>query len=240
MALTGLKKRIHAGERIVGVGLPLSTSKDRLEEILGQGPYDFVNVDSQHSALNEERLVEFCQMADEHDVHVQFRIKHTRHTYMIGNYLDLGPYGVEVPQTELESTVEEALESFYYSPEGGRSYGGAARQGAKDHPDPVEYAAWWNQFGVLWMQIESVEAVTQARALAKSGVDCLSFGPIDLMFSLKRYPHHSFNTMDDCVAYVVKALEDTSAAVCVRSYAPDLREKYFDMGVTVLLESPVS
>ena len=240
MEFVGLKKRIHAGERIVGVNMPSSTAKERFEEILAQGPYDFVNVDSQHSPLNEERLVEFCGMAEEHDVHVQFRIKHTRHAYMIGNYLDLGPSGVEVPQTELEATVEEALEAFYYPPEGRRSYGGAARRGAKSLPDPVEYAEWWNRAGVLWMQIESVEAVTRARALAKSGVDCLSFGPTDLMFSLKEYPHHSFETMDDCVAYVVKALEGTNVAVCVRSYTPDLRQKYTDMGVTVLLESPVS
>ena len=48
----------------------------------------------------ESELAEFCAMAEELDVFVQFRIKHTRNAYLIGNYLDLGPCGVEVPQVE--------------------------------------------------------------------------------------------------------------------------------------------
>lgn len=127
MQFTGLKKRIHTSERITDVIVSSPVARDRFEEILDQGPYDFVSIDSQHRPFNEERLVEFCEMAGEYGVHVQFRIKHTRHAYMIGIYLDLRPCGILLPQTELGSTVAEALRSFYYPPDGGRSYGGAAR-----------------------------------------------------------------------------------------------------------------
>ena len=99
----GLKKRIHAGEKIYGAAMPPTTSRDGLKAVLEKDHYDFVSIDSQHSALNEERVVEFCQMAEELGTQVQFRIKHTRHSYMIGNYLDLGPAGVEVPQTGNQS-----------------------------------------------------------------------------------------------------------------------------------------
>ena len=143
----GLKRKIHAGERVVGVSVPVTLTRERFEAILRQGPYDFVAIDSQHTPFNEERIAEFCAMAAERDVFVQFRIKHTRNAYLIGNYLDLGPCGVEVPQTETESTVTEALHAFYYPPEGGRSYGGSARRGAQGK-DPAAYAAWWNRFGV--------------------------------------------------------------------------------------------
>ena len=91
----------------------LPSRRDRFKEILDQGPYEFVSIDSQHRTFNEERLVEFCEMAGEYGVHVWFRIKHTRHVYMIGNYLDLGPCGILFPQTEFGSTVDEALRSFY-------------------------------------------------------------------------------------------------------------------------------
>ena len=130
--------------------------------------------------LNEERLVEFCQMAEAMGVHVQLRIKHTRFTYLIGNILDLGPTGVEVPQVEQESSVLEAVDNFHYPQQGVRSWGGSARWGLKDHPDPADYMAWWNSTGVLWIQIESIHAVGNARRLAKPGVDCLSWGPMDL------------------------------------------------------------
>ena len=84
--------------------------------------YDFVSIDSQHTPLSEERIAAFCDMAAERDVFVQFRIKHTRNAYLIGNYLDLGPCGIEIPQTELEETVDDALHYFYYPPAGGRSF----------------------------------------------------------------------------------------------------------------------
>ena len=70
----------------------------RLEDILSKDQYAYVSVDSQHAPLNEESLVAFCSMANDMGIHVQLRIKNTRQTYLIGNYLDLGPSGVEVPE----------------------------------------------------------------------------------------------------------------------------------------------
>jgi 2-keto-3-deoxy-L-rhamnonate aldolase RhmA len=232
-----LKRRIHAGETVYGISVPMTVDKGKLQATVERGGYDFVSVDSQHSPYNEDRLVSFCGMAGEIGVHVQFRIKHTRHSYLIGNYLDLGPTGIEVPQVEEESTVDESVAFFYYPQRGIRSWGGAPRAGFEARSDRLEYAAWWAETGVLWMQLESVGSVTNARALAKAGVDCVSFGPADLGFSLEAHPGHHLKTVDDCVRHVVEQLRDTTAAVCFRSGPPENRQKYADMGVTVLLES---
>jgi 2-keto-3-deoxy-L-rhamnonate aldolase RhmA len=238
MAEKTLKQRIHDGEHIYGIAAPISSDRARLKAILDQGDYDFVSTDSQHSAYNEERLVAFCEMANELDIPVQFRIKHTYNAYLIGNYLDLGPSGVEVPQVELESTVDEAIAYFYYPQIGIRSWGGAARKGMEERSDRLEYAQWWGEYGVLWMQIESISAVTNARKFAKAGVDCLSFGPADLTFSIEGHAQHPFQTVDDCVRHVAEQLADTSIAVCYRNGTPDTRAKYAEMGVTVFLEHP--
>jgi len=233
-----LKQRIHMGDIVVGVTAPISATRGELEDILSRDTYSFVSVDSQHSAFNEEKLVEFCAMAEELDMPVQFRIKHTRHAYLIGNYLDLGPSGIEIPQVENDATVQEALDAFYYPQVGGRSWGGVARLGVRGGVDRLEYAEWWNNHGVLWLQIESVQATTNARRLARPGIDCLSWGPADLSFSLEAHPGHPFKTVDDCVGYVAKQLEGTEVKVCFRNYTPDMRDKYIEMGVTVLLERP--
>lgn len=235
----GLKKKYRDGEQIIGVSTGVTNDKDQIRRILEADDYDYVSADAQHSPYNEDRLAEFCDVAAELDVFVQFRIKHTSHTYLIGNVLDLGPCGIEVPQTELESTVDEAVKYFYYPPAPGyRSNGGAHRRRTSDFSDFREYAKWWNSFGVLWMQIESVDAVQNAHKLCKDGVDAVSFGPTDLGFSLDSHPNHALKTVDDCVAYAVKALEGTAKAVVHRSYDPELRSKYQDMGVQVLLERP--
>jgi len=232
-----LKKRIHAGETVYGISVPMTIDKGKLQAIVERGGYEFVSVDSQHSPYDEDRLVSFCGMAAEIGVHVQFRIKHTRNSYLIGNYLDIGPTGIEVPQVEEESTVDESVAYFYYPQKGIRSWGGAPRAGFEGREDRLGYAAWWAETGVLWMQLESVGSVTNARGLAKPGVDCLSFGPNDLMFSIEAHPEHHLKTVDDCVRHVVEQLEGSTVAVCFRSSTPDNRQKYEDMGVRVLLES---
>jgi len=231
-----LKQRIRKGEIVIGVSAPITSDRSRLEAILSKDSYDFVSTDSQHSAFNEEKLVNFCAIAEALDIPAMFRIKHTRHSYLIGNILDLGPSGVEVPQVEEEATVDEALDYFYYPQQGKRSWGGSARRGIKGRDDRLVYADWWNNYGVLWMQIESIEAVTKARKLAKPGVDCLSWGPSDLSFSIEAHPEHPFQSVDDCVRHVVKQLEGSETRLCFRSYESELRQKYIDMGVTVLLE----
>jgi 2-keto-3-deoxy-L-rhamnonate aldolase RhmA len=235
-----LKQRIHHGDIILGVSVPMSLERSRLENILSQDTYDFVAVDSQHSPYNEERLVAFCALAEDVGIPVQFRIKHPRHAYLIGNILDLGPLSIEVPLVEEASTVEEALAAFYYPQVGKRSWGGAARYGVQGREDRLEYARWWNTHGILCLQIETLNAVTNARQLAKPGVDCFTWGPADLSFDLEGHPAHPFRTVDDCLRQVLKQLEGTDVKVSFRSGTPDLRNKYIDMGVTVLMERPKS
>jgi 2-keto-3-deoxy-L-rhamnonate aldolase RhmA len=235
-----LKQRIHHGDIVVGVSVPIQIDRRRLETILSQDAYEFVAVDSQHSPYHEERLVAFCAMAEDVGIPVQFRIKHPRHAYLIGNILDLGPLSIEVPLVEEASTVDEALAAFYYPQVGKRSWGGAARYGVKGREDRLEYARWWNNHGILCLQIETIQAVTNARKLAKPGVDCLTWGPADLSFDLEGHPAHPFKTVDDCLRHVLTQLEGTDVRVSFRSGTPDLRHKYIDMGVTVLMERPQS
>ena len=239
MAERNLKQRIGAGEQVIGANVGMTHTEDQLKKVVESGEFDFLWVDGQHSAFSEERLVEFCDKADGLDMDVMFRIKHTYHSYLVGNLLDLGPTGIEVPQVETESTVDESVSFFYYPQKGVRSWGGEARRKvAEVGGDRLGYAAWWNDYGVLMMQLESIPAVTAARKLAKPGVDCLSFGPNDLMYSIEAHPNHPFRDVDDCVRHVVQQLAGSDTQVCFRNHPTSMRQKYVDMGVTVFLKSP--
>lgn len=239
MALHNLKQRIGAGEQVIGANVGMDHTVDQLKKVVESGKFDFLWVDGQHSAFSENRLVAFCDRADTLDVDVVFRIKHTYHSYLVGNLLDLGPTGIEVPQVETESTVEEAVNFFYYPQKGMRSWGGGARRKvAEVGGDRLQYAVWWNDYGVLMIQLESIPSVTGARRLAKAGVDCLSFGPNDLMYSIEAHPQHPFRDVDDCVRHVVDQLAGSDTRVCFRNHPASMRQKYVDMGVTVFLENP--
>ena len=137
-----------------------------------------------------------------------------------------------------EATVDEALKRFYYPPAGRRSWGGGARAGWTPDATMREYADWWNGFGWLCLQIESVEAVVNARKLAKSGVDLVSFGPSDLTFSLEMHPQFPLRTVDECIAHVADQLSGSGVRLTHRVDNPADRSRYADMGVTVFLERP--
>ena len=49
---------------------------------------------------------------------------------------------------------------------------------------------------------------------------------------------YPFRNVDDCVRHVLKQLEGTDIRVSFRSGSRSLRNKYIDMGVTVLMERP--
>ena len=102
----------------------------------------------------------------------------------------------------------------------------------------LEYADWWNNHGVLCLQMETLAAVTNARHLAKPGIDCLTWGPADLAFAMEAHPQHPFQTVDDCLRHVLNQLEGTSVKISFRNGTPDQRQKYINMGVTVFMERP--
>lgn len=230
----GLKQRIRNGDDILGVSLPSWSTREDFERALNVRDYDFIQADSQHSPHSDDRLVAYCQIAQEFSVPVRYRIRHTREAYLIGRYLDLGPTGIEVPQVEDVATVDEAIDSFYYPPMGMRSFGGANRVGVGERSSWEEYGAWWNDHGVLWCQVESVAAVTSTSELARPGLDCIAFGPTDLTANLYHNPHATLKTLDDCVCYVVDAVEGTDTGVCLRT-SFDQKQKYNDLGVNAVL-----
>ena len=238
MTGNNLKQRMRSGEILIGVSVPLNASLNQMEEIISKDDYAFVSTDSQHSAFNEETLVNFCQHAKKLEIPTQFRIKHTRETYLIGNILDLGPLGIEVPQVEDIDTVKEAVNYFYYPQKGVRSWGGVERYGIERLPGRLEYSDWWNQTGILCLQMESLRAVTSVQQLSIEGIDCLTWGPNDLMYDIEAHPKHPLQTVDDCVKHALEQLEGTQTRISFRSYNYKLRGEYIDMGVTVLMESP--
>ena len=216
-----LKERIRAGEKIRIVRIPMSSTREQMHEILSESPCDMLYIDSQHGPHTEWDVNRICKAAKEKGVPVQLRIKHTRHAYLIGNSLDLGPLSIKVPEVEEESVVDEAVNAFYFPPTGKRSWGGHVGYGIPEQPDDREqyaqwrrgYAEWWNRNGILCIKIESIKAVLNVRSLAKPGIDCLDFGGEDLRFDLECNPHPHLKTMEDCVAFVRNELEGSHVRI---------------------------
>ena len=235
-----LKSRMGNGEVLISLRTSITLERSRLEDALGKGSYDFIYVDCQHSPYSEDQLVSFCATCEDLGLPVEIRIPHTRQAYLAGRFCDLGPAAILVPEVMHEHIVAEAIEFFYYPPQGKRSVGGAARYGMRKGTfDRRAYAAWWNERAILGIQLESVEGIINARHLAKPGVTYVAFGPNDLEFSLEGHPHFPLRTVDECMRHVAQQLAGTGIALGMAIVEPPQdREKYLAMGVTVFQEFP--
>jgi 2-keto-3-deoxy-L-rhamnonate aldolase RhmA len=89
------------------------------------------------------------------------------------------------------------------------------------------------------MQLESIEAISNARKLAKAGVDYLAFGPNDLNFSLEGHPEYPLRTVDDCMRNVAAQLKGSGVRLGMAvTTKPGERDKYLEMGITLFQEAP--
>jgi 4-hydroxy-2-oxoheptanedioate aldolase len=234
-----LKQRLRDGEVVVALRVPVKITRPALETALGRAHYDLLYVDGQHTAFTEDNLVAVSALAEALDLPLQLRLPHTRHTYLIGRYLDFGPTAIMVPEVSQPTEVEEAVAYAYYPPIGKRSWGGVARRGLAAGRDRLAYAAWWNETVVLGIQLESVAAIAGAYSLVKPGVDYIAFGPSDLSFSLEANPEFRWRTVDDCMRAVAEQVAGTGVrlgmAIATR---PEERERYLAMGLTMFQEHP--
>lgn len=235
-----LRQRMKDGEVLVALRGSLLTTKDELADIWATGRYDYIWIDCQHTPFSEADLVAYCAAAEELGIDVQMRIPHTRLSYMVGRYLDFGPSAILVPEVMEEETVDDAIAYAYYGPIGRRSWGGANRRGLRSVAqglDRLSYAAWWNEYVILGIQVESVEAVTNIQKLAKPGISVVTFGPNDLSFNMELHPGYPLKTVDECMLNVAEQLEGTGIRLAMGTGTkPEERDKYLKMGITLFQE----
>ena len=234
-----LRQRMAAGETLVALRGYITTSKAELAKIWSTGHFDYIWIDSQHTVFDEKKFAGYCAAAEELGIDVQLRIPHTWQAYLVGRFMDLGCSAVLVPEVMEEKTVEDALAYAYYPPVGRRSWGGAARRGIKSGKNRREYAKWWNDYVIVAIQCESVEAVTNIRKLAKPGVSVVTFGPNDLLFNIEDHPSYGLQTVEDCMQNVAEQLKGTNIRVAMGTPTkPEEREPYLKMGVTLFQQDP--
>ena len=235
-----LRQRIREGEVLVALRGSLKTSKSELADIWSTGFYDYVWIDGQHTPFSEEELIRYCTAAEELGIDVQLRIPHTRHAYLVGRFLDFGLSAILVPEVMEPETIDDAIAYAYYGPIGRRSWGGTFRRGLRglnEVPKDLDrhaYAAWWNDYVILAIQVESVEAVTNIQKLAKSGVSVVTFGPRDLSFSLEDHPEYPLQSVEGCIRNVAAQLKGTDIRLAMGTPTePHERDPYLDMGITL-------
>lgn len=208
-----LKERIHSGAPLHIGALSLGVSGEEIRaKADGQG-WDLAFVDLQHAPYTEPQLAEFLRETTAAGVPIMLRIPHPSAVWQISRLLDFGAAAVLVPMVETPETVDDAVTNFYYPPAGNRSCGLRLAYGYDSGMAPRAYADWWNNNGVLAIQIETIEAVINIRNLMRRGVDLILFGGVDLSFSVGATPDCPFASVEECRQHVVEETRDIAVRV---------------------------
>ena len=233
-----LRQRMRDGEVLTALRGSLTTTKEELADIWSTGEFDYIWIDSQHTPFSEEQLVAYCRAAEELDIDVQLRIPHTRQAHMVGRYLDLGPSAVLIPEVMEPETVDDAIAYAYYGPIGRRSWGGAHRRGLRGSTQGIDrraYAAWWNDYAILAIQVESVEAVTNIRKIGQAGRECGHVWSPTTFPSAWRITRtiRCARSMTVCAMSPRNWLGTGISLAMGTGTSPEERDKYLEMGFTL-------
>lgn len=163
---------------------PFSKSTDpAFIEVMGHAGFDFVVLDLEHgpnSILSLQNLIRAAQVSNIFPV---VRVKEDA-TSLIGEVLDVGAGGVQVPKIRCRKDVEKVMEAARFAPKGARGVCRFVRAADYSSLDRFTYFAEANT-ALIILQIEGTEALQNMEdILSVEGVDIIFIGPYDLSQSL--------------------------------------------------------
>ena len=154
-----------------------------IPELMGMQGFDFLWIDTEHSAIDRKDLNAMILAAHAADVAVLVRV-HACEPVFTKAVLEMGPDGIIFPNVRNVEEARLAVASVRYPPDGIRGFGPqrANRYGA------IPMNEWLaSESKKVWCipQIEDYRAVDNLEAiLAVPGIDALMCGPNDLSGSL--------------------------------------------------------
>jgi len=175
-----LKDKLRRGEPCFGTWMSLAHVS--IAEILAVAGFDFVVVDTEHTAIDVSEVLRLL-IAIEGSGAVPLVRLASVDPVQAKAVLDSGAAGLLVPMVNTRAEAELCVRMSKYPPLGNRGVGLARAQGYGVRFD--EYVARANDDLLLVVQIEHKDAVEHIDdILAVEGIDATFIGPYDLSLSL--------------------------------------------------------
>lgn len=175
-----LKDSLSRREPVIGTWM--STAHPSTAEILAGAGYDFVVVDTEHTAIDVSEVLRALIAIEQRGSVPLVRLAGID-PIQAKAVLDSGAAGVLVPMVNTRADAELCVQMTKYPPAGNRGIGLARAQGYGE--DFEEYVAHANDDSLLIVQIEHKDAVENIEDIVSvAGIDGTFIGPYDLSMSL--------------------------------------------------------
>ncbi|MGI5117356.1 HpcH/HpaI aldolase family protein [Treponema sp. SP13] len=232
--MINLKEKLHNCEPVAGMHISLTDCC--CTELCGNIGYDFLWIDTEHSAIDLHCLEEHIISAKAADVCSLVRIP-WNDPVMAKHVLEMGPTGIIFPMINTTEELDKAMNSTLYPPLGTRGFGPmrAVRYGLDDIDEYIHKASLDI---VRAVQIETETAVDNLEAMAKNPyVDCFIFGPCDLSGSIGQLNRVFEDKTQNLIKRAIKILKKAahkSIGVSTGSNDPEIIKRWVALGINFI------
>lgn len=228
-----LKERFRQRDQLAG--MHVSLSDPCISELCACVGYDFLWIDTEHTAIDYHTLEMHLIAAHSGGTPTIVRIP-WNDPILAKRVLEMGPDGIIFPVVNTPEELDKAMQSTLYPPLGTRGFGPvrAVRYGLDDADD---YIANGSLKMVRCVQIESHIAIENLAEMAKNPyVDCFIFGPCDLSGSIGQlnrvFEEPTMKLIRQAVDILKKA--GKSIGVSTGSTDPAVLKLWHDLGLNVI------
>ncbi|WP_306046408.1 HpcH/HpaI aldolase/citrate lyase family protein [Nioella sp. MMSF_3534] len=199
------KAALKAGRKQIGMWVSIPDSG--VVELLAGCGYDWLLIDTEHSAMGAVDTMPLMQAAAPYPVSAVVR-PGWNDAVEIKKLLDCGAQSLLIPYVQNAEEAAAAVAATRYPPHGIRGMAGTTR--ATRYGAVKDYATRAHEEICLLVQVETAEALGQIEAIAAvEGVDGIFIGPADLAASMG-YPGQGSHP--EVKAAVVDAVKRITAA----------------------------
>lgn len=234
-----LKEKLRNNELTVGSWIMM---RDPIAvEVLADSGLDWLAIDMEHAPITIDIAADLIRFGKRCSIDILVRLPDHNGT-TIKQVLDAGASGIIVPDVRSVSQVNNLLSCSKYpsligsdKKGGGRGAGLAKAQGYGRNF--AEYFNQWNDNLIFIPQIEHIDAVKEAEAIAKiDEVDALFVGPYDLSASMGKAGLLNDTAVISNIEEIVRSAKSAGKAAGFHCVNPDIEEaqKYIARGVTFL------
>ena len=174
-----LKHNLKSGKAQIGAFVTAPCPE--VVEVLGVTGFDFVIIDTEHTASDIETVVDMMRAAEIYDMAPIVRVPDDI-PKNISRYQDVGAYGVQVPMVHTAKQAEQIVKAMKFSPEGfrGMSGGRGTKWGRINN-----YRKESNEESFIAIMCESAEGLKNINEIAHvEGIDAIFIGAFDLSQAL--------------------------------------------------------
>lgn len=228
-----LKEKLKALKPMAGTHVSLS--EPIITELIGNLGYDFIWVDTEHTAIDYHTLELLLMGARASGVQTLVRVP-WNDAVLAKRVLEQGPDGIIFPMVNTAEEADRAMKSTLYPPEGNRGFG-PIRATQYGFEDADHYIARNNKELCRFIQIETEQAVRNLPEIVKNPyIDGYFFGPCDLSGSIgelnRVFEPHTMALIDEAVA-ILKA-NGKPVGVSTGSSDPEVLAFWREHGIDII------